>query len=473
MSENAELPRWNKLTKNGLSLTLIVALGLILVWLIISHSFAAYFARSAPDLALSLNPSQPRALAKLVTSRLIQQSDIVAGTEEKGAEAIGPGRLSDFAADRPLGRADEDGGDDADDGAGLADAAVREEIRSLAERALAADPLNSRALYALGELAAAEHDEASASAFMRAAIRRSFRQTGATYFMLMRSFSDRRYAEALDHADAILRTSPQLARHVVPLLARMAEEEDARGLLEARLATDPPWRHAFLSSLPNAATDARTPFNILLALRDTPNPPSAADLRSYLEFLIRKGFYELAYYVWLQFLTPDDLSSTGLLFNGSFERPISGLPFDWIIRHGPGVTIQISPAAGLERGRALQIEFGHGRVEFGSVNQTTLLAPGRYRFTGSLKGELAGRRGLVWRMSCAGQRNRILGASEMAMGLAPTWRPFSFDFEVPEDQSCRAQIARLTLDARSASERFVSGTIWYGNLKIERILGPS
>lgn len=461
------------MTKPGLRLTFFIALGLILVWLIISHSFAAYFARSAPELALSLNPSQPKALAKLLTSRLIQQSDNAANREEKGSEALESGRLSDFAADRPLGHSDKGSGNDAEVGAGLADAGVRKEIRSLAERTLAADPLNSRAFYVLGEIAAAENDEASASAFMRAAIRRSFRETGATYYMLIRSFTDRNYAEVLDHADAILRTSPQLARHIVPLLARIAEEEDARGFLDARLATDPPWRRAFLSSLPNAVTDARTPFNILLALRDTPNPPSAADLKSYLEFLIAKGFYELAYYVWLQFLTSEDLSSTGLLFNGSFERPISGLPFDWIIRPGPGVTIQISPAAGLERGRALQIEFGHGRVEFGSVSQTTLLAPGRYRFTGYLRGELAGRRGLVWRITCAGQSNRILGESEMAMGLAPNWRAFSFSFEVPEDQACRAQVARLTLDARSASERFVSGAIWYGNLKIERMTGSS
>jgi len=59
----------------------------------------------------------------------------------------------------------------------------------------------------------------------------------------------------------------------------------------------------------------------------------------------------------------------------------------------------------------------------------------------------------------------------MMTGLAPTWRPFSFTFEVPEDQPCRAQVVSLTLDARSASERLVSGAIWYGNLRIERSNG--
>ncbi len=458
--------------KHGLGLLFFTALGLLLAWLIVSHSLAAYFAQSVPELALSLNTSQPAALLKLAKTRLAQQLRGGAEARDETTEAAETGRLSEFAANASLASLDaigDSGG--AQNSAGLADEVVWTEIRSLAERAFASDPLNAGALYVLGAIAAVENDEASASAFMRAAIRRSFRETGATYYMLIRSFVEKNYSPALDYADAILRTSPQLARHVVPLLAHMAEEENARSLLEARLSTDPPWRRTFLSSLPSAVADARAPLNILLALRDTPNPPSTAALETYLQFLLRKGFYELAYYAWLQFLTPEDLSSTGLLFNGSFERPLSGLPFDWTIRSGSGVTIQISPAAGLERGRALQIDFGHGRVEFGSVAQTTLLAPGTYRFTGYLRGEIAGRRGLVWRISCAGQRSRNLGTSEMMTGLAPTWRPFSFTFEVPEDQPCSAQVASLTLDARSASERLVSGAIWYGNLRIERLSG--
>ena len=171
----------------------------------------------------------------------------------------------------------------------------------------------------------------------------------------------------------------------------------------------------------------------------------------------------------MQFLTSEDLSSTGLLYNGRFERPLSGLPFDWVIDRGTGVIVQVSPAAGLERGRALVIELGHGRIEFGRVSQMTLLAPGTYRFTGQLKGELAGRRGLVWRVACAGAPRQVLGASEMMVGLAPRWRAFGFTFEVPRDRPCRAQKISLRLDARSASEQLVSGMVQYADFKIERL----
>lgn len=456
---------------NGLRIPVLAGLGACLVWLIVSHSFAAYFARSAPELALALNGSQPTALMKLARSRLASlqpDSGAEAGAANGGGNAS---RLSGFAANGPLAESGEERGTQAEGPLAAADAAARAEIRLLAEQALTADPLDAGALFLLGRIAEAE-GSAAATDLMQAAARRSLRQTGAVYYMMQRSFEAQDYAETLDRADAILRTAPRMTRYIVPVLGRIAEDEDARTRLTDRLAAKPPWRVAFLSGLPQAITDARTPLNILLALRDSPAPPTTADLRGYLDFLIRKGFHELAYYAWLQFLPPEDLSRAGLIYNGSFERPPSGLPFDWVIRTGPGVMVQMSPAADLETGRALHVEFGHGRVDFGSVAQLTLLAPGAYRFEGRLRGELAGRRGLVWQISCAGQRQKVLGRSEMMTGLAPTWRAFNFTFEVPADQQCRAQDLRLTLDARSASERFVSGAVWYADLRIVRVNPP-
>lgn len=451
-----------------LRLTTLSIAGAGLFWLIIVHSFAAYFAQTSPKLALALNPSQPTAL--------LNEANAWLGLLETKAEAVGAdlvnqadlGRLSSFPA-RPLvmdQNAEPGAGWDGSDGP--PNAAIRAELRALAEQIISAVPLDSAALFLLGQIAEWEGDHNRARRLIEAAVRRSFRETSAVYQLMTRSLEARNYTDALDRSDAIMRTAPRHTPHIVSLLAKVAEDETGRRIIERRLAENPPWRAAFLSDMLEGITDARTPLHVLLALKTSPAPPTTAELEKYLSFLIRNKLYELAYYTWLQFLTSEDLGSSGLLYNGRFERPLSELPFDWVISPGTGVTIQVSREPSLERGRALLIEFGHGRVEFGTVSQLILLSPGTYQFTGRLKGELAGRRGLVWRVSCL-EDLQVLGQSEMMIGLAPQWRTFGFTFEVPGDKSCRAQSITLTLDARSESERLVSGIVRYADLKIERI----
>jgi hypothetical protein len=55
----------------------------------------------------------------------------------------------------------------------------------------------------------------------------------------------------------------------------------------------------------------------------------------------------------------------------------------------------------------------------------------------------------------------------MFLGSYPVWRDFEFNFAVAAT-GCRAQSARLSDTARSASEQLISGAIWFDDLSITR-----
>ena len=216
--------------------------------------------------------------------------------------------------------------------------------------------------------------------------------------MMRKSFQDQNYKEALRYADILMRTRPQALGPIMPIMGKMAELPEASADLKLLLSTNPPWRPQFLSSVPNAISDARTPLDILLSLKDTANPPTATDLRPYLDFLIQHGFFDLAYYTWLQFLRPEQLAQAGHLYNGGFDTPPSGTPFDWVLTKGTGVTAQVAAKSDKPGERALFLQFGPGRVDYRDVTELIMLSPGSYQFQGKYKGDLVSERGLEWRV---------------------------------------------------------------------------
>jgi hypothetical protein len=345
--------------------------------------------------------------------------------------------------------------------------AVYAQMRSWAESALLQQPLNARAFRILGQISERTSTYENTEALMRAAVRRSLMQSVAVYWMMRKSYQDRDYRATLRYADTLLRTRPQMLEYIMPLFGAFAEDRDASGELKRLLATNPPWRPRFFLFFPKTVSDAPAGLDILLSLKDTPNPATAEDLRAYLDFLIQHGFYDLAYYAWLQFLPTQELAGAGHLFNGRFESIPSGVPFDWIFAKGTGVTVQIATPRDLPGERALSLEFGPGRVKYRDVTQLIVLSPGTYKFRGKYKADLVSERGLEWRITCAGDQALLIGRSPTVKGTTQTWTEFEFSFTVPQP-NCPAQYVRLVFDARSTSERFISGSIWYDDLQIVR-----
>jgi hypothetical protein len=427
----------------------LALLGLLLMWQVTTKSLVAYLAEVAPRTAIRLRAGDPATLLNLASEDL--RFHQAAKAQPDGGAAV---LKVPFAASGPSPVANPS-------------AATGERIRAWAELALRNDPLNARAFRILGQLAENGGDDERGSRMMLAAARRSLRESLAIYSLMRRSYKREDFASALYYADVLLRTRQQIMTILAPALARIAEHKAGSGEIKKLLAANPPWREEFFSKLSGGISDARTPLELLLSVKDTSAPPTPAELQDYLNFLISHKLYEVAYYAWLQFLPAGQLGNVGFLFNGGFGAIPSGLPFDWAIAPGSGVTADIVARPGDEDKRALFIEFGYGRVEFRPVMQLIVLTPGTYKFKGSYKGEIIGRRGLQWRVTCADEPVAPIGGSAMAIGLAPAWKPFDFEFTVPAND-CRAQYVSLALDARSASEQMVSGSIWYSELRLER-----
>lgn len=468
----------------------LCAVGVFLAWQVVSQSLAAYLADGAPEITLWLHPQQPSALINLADQALNAPAD----TTRAGGEAADPGLGQTANASRNMAANPQtpdntvkfvrnlDRAFSAFETVGQDQSVTRpiapdnaSAVRAWAETALHNEPLSPHALRILGLLAEADGDDAGALKFMDSAARLSLHDSAADFWLMQKSARAKDEKSALYYADVLLRTAPDLATYVVPVLAHLAEEKGSSRLLSGVLADNPPWRKQFFAALPNSITDARTPLGLLMALRTSAVPPSRIEVGDYIDFLVARKFYDLAYYTWLQFLPPEELRSAGRLFNGNFEVTPSGLPFDWQIQSGAGVTVDIVPRSDKAGGHALLVDFQYGRVDFRGVTELVMLAPGTYEFKGQYKGQLSGPRGLKWRVVCVGTAAAPIapvGESPMIIGMTPTWRTIAFSFTVPA-KDCKAQFVRLDLDARMASEQLVSGSMLFDELQISRVANPS
>ncbi|MGA3308108.1 MAG: hypothetical protein ABSD08_05785 [Xanthobacteraceae bacterium] len=455
------------------------AFAVLLVWLVVSQSFGAYIADLAPDAALWLHPQQPSGLVTLA-DRALNASERTARAEtsaedqtsarsERGSDSMSHASTSMTTLDRAFSAFETIGQNQSVNRPIALDNART--VRMWVQTALLNDPLNARALRILGQLAEADDDDVSASNFMHAAARLSLHESVAVYWLMQKSAQAKDDKSAIYYADVLLRTKPDLGAYVVPVLARLAEEKRSNGLLKTVLVGNPPWRKQFFEGLPNSMTDARTPLDLLSALRTSTAPPTTMEVGYYINSLITHKLYGLAYYTWLQFLPPEELRNAGMLFNGSFELTPSGLPFDWKITPGAGVTIDIVPRSDNNGKHGLLVSFQYGRVEYHSVTELVMLAPGTYEFKGKYQGQLDGPRGLKWRIVCAGGAMTRVGESPMIIGMTPAWRNVAFTFTVPATD-CPAQYVRLDLDTRMASEQLVTGSMLFDELRISRVQKP-
>ena len=138
-----------------------------------------------------------------------------------------------------------------------------------------------------------------------------------------------------------------------------------------------------------------------------------------------------------------------------------------MLTKGTGVTAQVAAKSDKPGERALFLQFGPGRVDYREVTELIMLSPGSYQFQGKYKGDLVSERGLEWRVICAAKEQNVIGRGLVSRSTTAQWQDLEFSFTVPA-ADCPAQYVKLVFDARSASEKFISGNIWFDDFKIAR-----
>ncbi len=332
------------------------------------------------------------------------------------------------------------------------------ETRPGAAANLAADPTRVSALRDLGLIADQRGEAARAMTLMSLAGRRS-PLDGKTHLWLMaHRLASGDYDAAFADADMLLRHMPALAPKLTPILIAYAPA--GWRALAARLATNPPWRAAFLIDLAAQAGDPTIAHDILSDLQETRARPTPAEWSAYFARRVKDGAYELAYLDWLRALPPGALTRAKAIYDGDFEGLPGVPPFNWRL----GGAADMDRAEG-PRGPALHAHYdGSGAPAL--AEQLLVLAPGSYAFSGQGRASGDASNALAWTLACAETPGTVL-ARIPAPEAAGNWRAFHVAVEVP-DAGCAAQWLRLTplpVDHLRPIE------VWWRGLSIHRMDG--
>lgn len=340
-------------------------------------------------------------------------------------------------------------------------------VDSRAVRAgLAVAPLEGRAFRYLGIAAQAQGQRKQAFELYSIAAKRNPRDQPSLAWLTDRALQRGDYAEAITRMDRMMRVEPQREHKLAPVMLALAAIPGAHAALADALVARPPWRKQMLGRILSRSPAAAPVFPLVEMLRSRKGGLDPDELSLWIDRLAREGQWGPAYLTWVQSLSPEASQHIGNLFNGGFESEPSHSGFDWRFDEVAGAHVSREQTTGADGQVALRIAFDEDRVPFHHVRQLLALPPGEFRLNGRARtDDLRSERGLVWTLTCASSQ-RVLAESEAFSGRRE-WRGFSFDFVVPSTPDCGGQWLTLRLPARIAAEQRIGGVAWFDALRIK------
>ncbi|MBY6242482.1 lipopolysaccharide assembly protein LapB [Methylosinus sp. Sm6] len=343
--------------------------------------------------------------------------------------------------------------------------------KAFAQLSLMSDPSQQRALVLLSDIAARMGDRPRSVALLRLAGDRSLRDVTSHTRLLDLQVSHADYLGAIATADALSRLGGKIRYIIGEFLTSAAIDARSYAALSEFLAEGPSWRRSLFERLSDYQ-DADSGLRVLAELAKKQDAVRADDLAPILRLLTKQGRIAEAYLAWIQFLPDSKKSKARLLFDGDFTEGPSNIPFEWNVTEFPRGSIGFVEEPNSSGKRAIRIEFVGARNPKLSVHQYLSLSSGHYRLKMEARADsLRAARGVVWRISCRGERERVLAETEPLRGTTP-WRDLDVDFEMPAD-GCDFPVLRFALSAKVAPELVANGTVFFRNLRLVRRPGPS
>lgn len=335
-----------------------------------------------------------------------------------------------------------------------------EDAQALAAEALARAPFDARALRTYGMGVAESGDLDRADQLITLVGNWSLRDDQAHAWLIDRRLRQGRYGSAFAHADTLARRREGQQPQVFRLYSTAAKADPrALGAVVNLLATRPPWRSDYLTTLENGNDNGLLLANLALGLERTAAPFTEPELVVlYASWLKRQQVPGLKEIRRRLSRPPADVA----LPNASFERPEGPTPFDWMLPDQPGLTAQIT-ADDLRPGRqALRVEYD-GRSPGRAAEQLLMLEPGRYVFSGNQRAEAGGAEPrLRWLLSCYETGSDVIDLPVAPSRAGDRWETFQTSFSVPAT-NCTAQWLRLM---PRAGDRRAASAVWFDDLAI-------
>lgn len=351
--------------------------------------------------------------------------------------------------------------------------AAQAEARRLIADGIRLSPADARLYSLMGILEERAGNRQAAARYFEKALDRSPTEIQALTHSLNYALAAANHSRAVDHVEMIARRWPKYWAGVVPLLPILLADETSFAAVSRRFSQDQHLQQMLIAGLAKSPEGLSLAYRMLIGWR-TRNVEKVDGLVNLVTArLVRSGRYFEAFVLFR--LTREEVAAArpGYVYNGSFELPISGNPFDWQLKGQAGVDFQIvrqwrqpdgarpprADAEGLADGRALAIRFLNNPIRFDNMVQLLRLAPGAYRLTVVYAtSDLRTPKPLQIGIHCL-ESGRRLGASPFADGTVDDGR-LTVDFEVKRNSCAMQRLAVFNEQLTTSWQNRYAGTLF-------------